>query len=293
MNDYERVARVIRHLDEHRLSQPDLATLAEFAGLSPFYLHRLFTRWAGITPKNLLRCLTLEHVKTLLREGESVLDASLESGLSGPGRLHDLTVSLEAATPGEWKSGGRDLEITCGVAETPFGECLIGETARGICHLAFLAADEADAEDASLMRQWPEARFVRNDGRAKELAARIFARPEMTPNGLSLRAVVKGTEFQVRVWRALLQIPPGSLVTYGNLASALGKPGAARAVGNAVGQNSVAFLIPCHRVIRETGLSGNYKWGRIRKRAILAWETAEKALDDDENGGISRELLKH
>jgi AraC family transcriptional regulator of adaptative response/methylated-DNA-[protein]-cysteine methyltransferase len=276
MNDYERIARVIRYLDEHHTLQPGLDELAETAELSPFHFHRLFSTWAGVTPKDFLQCLTLEHAKALLRDGQSVLTAALDAGLSGPGRLHDLCVSLEAMSPGEMKIGGGGLNIRFGVAATPFGDCLIGESERGICHLAFVADEGRDAAIDELHRKWPEARLTQSDRAAAGLASRIFGGPDADSKRPTLRAFVRGTAFQVRVWRALLRVPPGCLVTYGQLAAAIGQPRAARSVGSAVGQNPVAYLIPCHRVIRETGIIGEYRWGRVRKRAMVAWETSHR-----------------
>jgi AraC family transcriptional regulator of adaptative response/methylated-DNA-[protein]-cysteine methyltransferase len=276
MNDYERIARVIRYLDEHHTLQPGLDELAETAELSPFHFHRLFSTWAGVTPKDFLQSLTLEHAKALLRDGQSVLTAALDAGLSGPGRLHDLCVSLEAVSPGELKSGGSGLNIRFGVAATPFGDCLVGESERGICHLAFVDDEGRDAAIDELHRKCPEARLTRSDRIATGLASRIFERPGGNSKRPILRAFVTGSTFQVRVWRALLRVPPGSLVTYGQLAAAIGQPRAARAVGSAVGQNPVAYLIPCHRVIRETGIIGDYRWGRVRKRAMVAWEISHR-----------------
>lgn len=280
MNDYERVARVIRYLDEHHTQQPNLAMLADSAGLSPFHFHRLFSTWAGVTPKDFLQCLTLEHVKSLLQERESVLAAALEAGLSGPGRLHDLCVSLEAASPGEVKNGGAGLRITFGFAETPFGKCLLGESQRGICHLSFVDGLGREAAVTILRAEWPNARFESNDRRAARLASEIFAQPNDSVGRPTLRAYVKGTAFQLRVWRALLRVPAGELVSYGRLAKAIERPLAARAVGGAVGQNPLAFLIPCHRVIQETGAVGGYRWGPLRKRAMIAWESAPRFTRD-------------
>jgi AraC family transcriptional regulator of adaptative response/methylated-DNA-[protein]-cysteine methyltransferase len=274
MDDYQRIAAVIRYLDESHTAQPDLAGLAQQVGLSPFHFHRLFSTWAAITPKDFLQCLTLAHAKELLRRGESVMDAALTAGLSGPGRLHDLCVNLEAASPGELKSGGEGWTIIAGLAASPFGRCLVAESPRGICRLAFVESDDGDAEWHALAESWPGARLQRDDGRAMRLAERIFAPPGQSPARLPLRALVQGTAFQVRVWQALLQVRPGTLVSYGRLAAALGKPAAARAVGSAVGKNPLAYLIPCHRVIRETGVVGDYRWGRVRKRAIMAWESS-------------------
>ena len=241
MNDYERIAAVIRYLDTHATEQPNLKALADSVGLSAFHFHRLFKKWAGVTPKDFLQCLTLAHAKRLLRDGESVLAAALDAGLSGPGRLHDLSLNLEAATPGELKSGGQGWEIRYGVAETPFGECLVGVGPRGICHLAF------EDSDAALQSDWPAARFIRDDEAAQRIAVQVFQR---TAGPCQLRAFVCGTAFQVRVWRALVRVPAGVLVSYRRLAAAIGQPGAARAVGTAVGQNPLAYLIPCHRVIQ-------------------------------------------
>ncbi len=276
MNDYERIARVIRYLDEHHTRQPGLDELAHVAGLSQSHFHRMFSAWVGVTPKDFLQCLTLEHAKALLRQGESVLSAALEAGLSGPGRLHDLCVSLEAMSPGEMKIGGSGLNIRFGVAATPFGDCLIGESERGICHLAFVADEGRDAAIDELHRKWPEARLTRSNRLAAGLLSRIFERPGDNNRRPTFRALVKGTAFQVKVWRALLRVPPGCLVTYGQLAAAIGEPRAARAVGSAVGQNPVAYLIPCHRVIRETGIIGDYRWGRVRKRAMVGWEVSRR-----------------
>lgn len=276
VNDYERIARVIRHLDEHHLEQPDLATLAKVAGLSPFHFHRLFTSWAGITPKDFLQCLTLAQVKERLRQGESVLDTALAAGLSGPGRLHDLCVNLEAASPGEMKSGGAGWTIVAGFAQAPFGTCLVGESPRGICHLSFVESGKSQAAWAALQVDWPAARVKRADGAASRIVTQIFNLPSKEKPRPALRAFVCGTVFQIRVWRALLQIPAGLLVSYGHLAAAAGQPKAARAVGSAVGQNPLAYLIPCHRVIRETGVLGGYRWNPVRKSVMVAWEAADR-----------------
>ncbi|MEW6306106.1 MAG: methylated-DNA--[protein]-cysteine S-methyltransferase [Verrucomicrobiota bacterium] len=276
MNDYERIARVIRFLEAQRARQPGLAELAAQAGLSESHLHRLFQRWAGVTPKDFLQCLTAEHAKQRLRESASVLEAALDAGLSGPGRLHDLLVTLEAASPGEFKDGGEGQEIRWGRAESPFGMCSLGWNARGICHLAFYEHGDSDGPPGQLGEDWPRARLVRDQHGAKEWAARIFQPPR---NGRTeLRAVVRGTPFQVKVWRALLRIPEGCLASYGWLAEAIGQPGASRAVGAACGRNAVAYLIPCHRVIRETGAVQGYRWGTVRKQAMLARESGRLSV---------------
>jgi AraC family transcriptional regulator of adaptative response/methylated-DNA-[protein]-cysteine methyltransferase len=278
MNNYERIARVIRYLDEHHTEQPDLAELAEGVGLNRFHFHRLFSNWAGVTPKDFLQCLTLAHARELLRNGESILDTALEAGLSGPGRLHDLCVSLESASPGEMKSGGAQWTITAGFAESPFGTCLVAESPRGVCHLSFVETGKENAAWTKLRKDWPQAQWRRNDPAAVKIVRQIFTLPTSPIPRPPLRAFVQGTAFQVRVWRALLQVPAGRLTTYGRLAEAVGNPRAARAVGTAVGQNPLACLIPCHRVIRETGVMGNYRWGRIRKRALVAWESAHETI---------------
>lgn len=274
MNDYERIAQIIRFLDGHQSEQPDLSSLARRAGLSPFHFHRLFSTWAGITPKDFLQCLTLAHARKLLQGGENILDTAFESGLSGPGRLHDLCVHLEAASPGELKSGGAGWTISCGYANSPFGKCFIAESPRGICHLSFAEDQNEKAVVAELQKDWPKARIRRDDSMAARWVSKIFIHPERVSPQQPLRAFVRGTRFQVRVWRALLQVKPGTLTSYSRLARSIGKtPSFARAVGTAVGQNPLAYLIPCHRVIRETGVFGDYHWGTDRKRAIIAWES--------------------
>ena len=273
MNDYARIARVIEYLDERYTEQPDLTALAGKIGLSPSHFHRLFSTWAGITPKDFVQCLTLSHAKELLRRGESILDAALDAGLSGPGRLHDLCINLDAASPGEIKAGGAGSHIRFGFADTPFGRWLAAENYRGICHIAFVDAGSSDA--ASLRESWPEAEMTRDDSIAVDLAAAVFPKASASP--VKLRAFVRGTGFQVRVWRALLQVPAGSVISYGRLATLVGHPKAARAVGTAVAQNPIAYLIPCHRVIRETGVVHGYRWGPTRKKALLAWESAPRA----------------
>jgi AraC family transcriptional regulator, regulatory protein of adaptative response / methylated-DNA-[protein]-cysteine methyltransferase len=273
MNDYKRIAGIIRYLDECHTEQPGLAELAERAGLSEFHFHRLFSRWAGITPKDFLQCLTLSHVKRMLREGQSVLHAALDAGLSGPGRLHDLCVNLEAASPGELKLGGADWTIRACFTESPFGACLVGESHRGICHLSFVDSVSRPAGEAAIGQDWPLARIQWDDS-VSELVAPLFQRPGNSNSRPTLRAFVRGTAFQVRVWRALLAVPSGALVSYGELAASIGNRNAARAVGTALGQNPLAWLIPCHRVIRDTAALGNYRWGLTRKRTMIAWESS-------------------
>lgn len=274
MNDYDRIAEAIRLLEAHRGEEPDLSTLAARIELSPSAFHQLFSAWAGSTPRDLLHCLTLSHARELLRNGESLLAAARDSGLSGPGRLHDPCISLDAATPDEIKSRGASLVVRAGVASSPFGQCLVGETPRGICHLSFFDGGGRERAAAELSADWPMAEVTWDDARAASLVAEIFPpSPARNPSS-PWRLFVRGTPFQIRVWRALLEVPAGSLISYGKLASACGNPKASRATGTAVGRNAISFLIPCHRVIRETGASGHYRWGSVRKRAILAWESS-------------------
>lgn len=278
MDAYERIAGVIRYLDEHHVEQPDLATLAKRAGLSPFHFHRLFSSWAGVSPKDFLQCLTLERARKSLRNGENILDTALDAGLSGPGRLHDLCVRLESASPGELKSGGAHWTILAGLAESPFGLCQVARGPRGICHLSFVEPGGEEGAWAELLAEWPKARLQRDDRAAARLTQEIFSQPNNGHRHLPLRAFVRGTAFQVRVWRALLRVPSGRVVSYGQLAAAAGCPAAARAVGTAVSRNPLAYLIPCHRIIRETGAIGDYHWGHTRKRVMLAWERAQNLV---------------
>ncbi len=273
MSDYDRIAEVIRYLDEHQQEQPDLAALANHIGLSPSHFHRLFSSWAGITPKDFLQCLTLEYARESLLAGNAVLDASLDAGLSGPGRLHDLCISLQAATPGEIKSGGEGWTVSAGYTNTPFGSALLAENPHGLCELSFIEPDEMSAAWQSLRDNWPNAELERDDKRAREMGEVIF-NPDIR-SSMPLKAYVRGTAFQVQVWQALLRIPVGKLISYGHLAEFIGNPKASRAVGTAVGNNPIAYLIPCHRVIRETGAVGGYHWGIARKKAIQAWESGK------------------
>ena len=273
--DYQRIESAIRFLEQNATRQPELAAVAAHVGLSAYHFQRMFHRWAGITPKGFLQAITLAAAKRQLLESRSLLETSFAVGLSGPSRLHDLFIALEAMTPGEYKAGASGLAVEFGVHETPFGAALFAATPRGLCGITFLDANgrTARAAEAELRERWPGATFERNPaataGHAGELARR--ARGEQ-PRPLTL--LVKGTHFQVKVWEALLRIPSGALVTYGDLARALDAPAASRAVGAAVGRNPIAWLIPCHRVIRSTGVFGDYRWGSDRKRAILGAELA-------------------
>jgi AraC family transcriptional regulator of adaptative response/methylated-DNA-[protein]-cysteine methyltransferase len=267
---YRRIADAIAYLTEHADEQPSLDDAAERAGLSAFHFQRIFRSYAGVTPKQFLAHLTVQNAKQLLDANASVLDVSLDVGLSSPGRLHDHFVSIEAVTPGEYKTGGVELAIHYGFAPTPFGTAFIAQTTRGICAFAFID-DNGDEEFSALAADWPNATLVRDDASAREIAERTFARHE---NGQPLRVLVKGTNWQVRVWRALLDIPEGTITNYGAIAKSFDKPTASRAVGSAIGKNAVGVLIPCHRVITANGALGGYRWGPPRKRALLAWEAA-------------------
>ncbi|GAB5402451.1 MAG: methylated-DNA--[protein]-cysteine S-methyltransferase [Aureliella sp.] len=283
MSDYEKIASAVRYLSEQSHQQPTLAELADFVGLSPFHFQRMFAKWAGVTPKKFLQCLTVQAARERLKSGRSVLEASLDVGLSGPGRLHDLTVLLEAATPGEIKSGGASWTIQAGFAETHLGDCFIAESPRGICNLEFVAHWDRDVARELLAKQWPNARVKWNQSLAKRLASNIMPSAETTTGQAPLRLLVRGTQFQVRVWQALLRIPPGCLVSYGHVAEEIGNTKASRAVGSAIGKNQIAYLIPCHRVIRETGIVGDYRWGTIRKKTMIAAELARFGDDTHAN----------
>ncbi len=264
---YDLIAAAIRYVRARALEQPSLGEVAAHLGLSEFHLQRLFGAWVGISPKRFLQFLTAEHAKHALRSSRDVLDAALGVGLSGPGRLHDLLVACDAMTPGEVRAGGEGLEICFGRGDSPFGRVLIASTSRGICHFQF---DAETAED-ELRAGWPRATFRRDDGVAKRLLGEVFA---SFPRAAPLHLLLKGTNFQVQVWRALIRVPPGALVSYSAIAQAIGKPGAARAVGTAIADNAIALLIPCHRVVREDGALGGYRWGEERKAALIGWEAA-------------------
>lgn len=270
--DYRRVEQAIRFLEAGYRSQPSLEEIAGHVGLSEYHFQRLFTRWAGISPKRFVQALTLDYARRRLAESESILAVSLEAGLSGPGRLHDLFVTHEAVTPGEFKHKGEGLTIRYGFHPSPFGICLIGVTERGITALNFVD-DDPNRALQEMIADWPAAALVHDPAAGAALAGRIFrAGGENSPQPLPV--YLSGTNFQIKVWRALLAIPPGALVSYGEIAQAIGQPEANRAVGSAIGRNSISFLIPCHRVIRSTGVCSSYRWGAARKKAIQVWEAA-------------------
>jgi AraC family transcriptional regulator of adaptative response/methylated-DNA-[protein]-cysteine methyltransferase len=269
--DYERIEQALRYLEENFRNQPDLEALAAEIGLSAYHFHRLFSRWVGTTPKRFLQFVTVEYAKERLLETESVLEAAWDAGLSGGGRLHDLMVTVEAVTPGEYKRHGADLTIRYGLHPSPFGECLLGVTDRGLCSLEFLADRNDEEALAELARRWPGAELTPEPHATQPYLDKLFPEPGAEPRG-PFTLHIKGTNFQLQVWQALLRIPAGTLTTYGAIARYLDKPGASRAVGQAVGWNPISYLIPCHRVISSTTGLGGYRWGLPRKRAILAWE---------------------
>src|SRR5436309_431820 len=270
-DDYAIVRRAIAFISEHRRQQPEIEAIAHAAGVTPTDLHHLFRRWAGLTPKDFLAALTLNHARTLLRDSASVLDATYEVGLSGPGRLHDLFVTHEAMSPGEWKSGGQGLIIHYGFHPSPFGNALVMASERGLAGLAFADAGGEKATLADMRRRWPKAHYVEDLARTALLARRIFD-PMRWRVEEPLRVVLIGTDWEVRVWEALLKIPMGRLTSYSDIAGRLCAPKAARAVGAAVGKNPISFVVPCHRVVGSGGALTGYHWGITRKHAMLGWE---------------------
>jgi AraC family transcriptional regulator of adaptative response/methylated-DNA-[protein]-cysteine methyltransferase len=272
MSDYDRIAQAISFITNQVSRQPTLNEIAAHLHLSPFHFQRLFCRWVGVTPKRFLQALTVERAKQLLSEAKPLLEVSDALGLSSGSRLYDHFVQLEAVTPGEFKLGGAGLTIDHAVQDTPFGKAFIAATGRGICKLAFLEYSEIDEHLTGLAKQWPQATLRENHQRLHTVVYAMFNGEKKLDRPLSLH--VSGTNYQISVWKALLQIPPGTVTSYSRVASAIGRPNSARAVGLAVGANPVALLIPCHRVIQQSGKLGGYRWGETRKHAIHAWETA-------------------
>ena len=281
VSDYDRVAQAIHFLEQNVRRQPSLDEVARSVYLSEFHFQRLFRRWVGISPKRFLQYLTIEHAKQRLDECRSVLDATYDAGLSSPGRLHDLFVTLESVTPGEYKRRGEGLRIAYGFHATPFGTALLASTERGLCALSFVDEGGEGAAIDELRERWSSADLDEDAGQTAELARRIFDPAARDDKPIPL--LVQGTNHQVRVWEALLRVPPGALVSYEQLATAAGRPDAVRAVASAIGRNQIAFVIPCHRVIRKLGAFGGYRWGMERKKAIVAWEAAH-ALGEDADG---------
>jgi len=274
--DYDIVRRAIGHIRGHWREQPEIEAIAEAAGVTPTELHHLFRRWAGLTPKAFLQALTLDGARQLLRDSASVLDATYEVGLSGPGRLHDLFVTHEAMSPGEWKSGGEGLTMYYGFHPCPFGIALVMATERGLAGLALADPGKERAALADMKRRWPKANYVEDRARTGALAGRIFD-PSQWRREQPLRVVLIGTDWEVRVWEALLKIPMGRLATYSGIAGKVCTPAAARAVGAAVGKNPICFVVPCHRVVGKSGELAGYHWGLTRKRAMLGWEAGQVA----------------
>jgi AraC family transcriptional regulator of adaptative response/methylated-DNA-[protein]-cysteine methyltransferase len=277
ITDYQRIAQAIDYIRHNFKKQPELEEIAAHVHVSPFHFQRLFKEWAGVTPKKFLQYLSLEYAKGILKNGQATLsDTAFETGLSGTSRLHDLFMTIEGMTPGEFKNGGEQLSIHYSFAESPFGTILIASTPKGICYAAF--AEEEQEAFAMLQQQFPHATYHQVVDLVQQNALYIFTQDWSKLNEIKLH--LKGTPFQLKVWEALLKIPLGNLSTYSSIAASLNNPKASRAVGSAVGDNPVAFLIPCHRVIRSTGEFGQYHWGSTRKTAMLGWEAAKTQQDN-------------
>ncbi len=271
MTDYERIEKAIIYLKENFKEQPDLDAVARQVHLSPFHFQRLFKDWAGVSPKKFLQFISVEYAKGLLKQDLSLSDVSFETGLSGTGRLHDLFIGIEGMTPGEFRNGGEALKINYSFAETPFGDIIIASTPKGICQLAFVKDERSGI--GNLQYFFPNARLLQKTDMIQQDALRFFTGDWSDLQKVKLH--LKGTAFQLKVWQSLLKIPFGNISTYASIAANVKSPGASRAVGSAVGSNPVAFLIPCHRVIRSSGIIGEYHWGSQRKTAILGWEAAK------------------
>ncbi len=270
MTDYQRIEKAIHYIKENFQQQPELDDVAKSVYLSPYHFQRVFKEWAGVSPKKFLQYISVEHAKNLLKQNLSVSDATFETGLSSPGRLHDLFISIEGMTPGEYKNGGENLEINYSYAETPFGDIIIASTQKGICHIAFMQDDTDELNN--LCQLFPKAGFHQKTDLLQQNALKVFT--DDWNNLSKIKLHLKATPFQLKVWQALLNIPLGGVSTYSNLAKNIQLPNGSRAVGTACGGNPVAYLIPCHRVIKSTGLIGEYHWGSTRKTAILGWEAA-------------------
>jgi AraC family transcriptional regulator of adaptative response/methylated-DNA-[protein]-cysteine methyltransferase len=269
--NFNRVAEAIGYIQANFKRQPGLEEIAEKVNLSPFHFQRLFSEWAGTTPKRFLQYISIGYAKEMLKENQSLFDTALETGLSGTSRLHDLFVNIEGMTPGEYKNGGENLHINYSFAESPFGNIIVASTPKGICHIAFY--DNESIALANLQRQFPAASYQQILDKEQQNALYIFSHDWSKLHQIKLH--LKGTDFQLKVWEALLKIPMGQLATYGNIAKQLQNPNASRAVGTAIGDNPVAFLIPCHRVIQSSGALGGYHWGVSRKTAMIGWEAAK------------------
>ena len=274
LRDYDSVRRAIGFISEHWRAQPAIESVAEAASVTPDELHHLFRRWAGLTPKAFMQALTLDHAKSLLRNSASVLDAALDSGLSGPGRLHDLFVTHEAMSPGEWKTGGAGMELRYGFHPSPFGTAIVIASARGLAGLAFSDPGEEKPAFEDMARRWPRATLVADQAGTAAMARRIFDARLWKPEQ-PLRVLLIGTDFEVRVWETLLKIPMGRAFCYSDIASKIDSPKASRAVGAAVGKNPISFVVPCHRALGKSGALTGYHWGITRKQAMIGWEAGK------------------
>lgn len=274
LRDYDSVRRAIAFISEHWRTQPTIEAMADAAAVTPDELHHLFRRWAGLTPKAFMQALTLDHAKNLLRDSASVLDAALDSGLSGPGRLHDLFVTHEAMSPGEWKTGGGGMTLRYGFHPSPFGTAIVIATDRGLAGLAFADPGDEQTAFADMKRRWPNATYVEDTDGTTALAQRVFD-TRLWRADQPLRVVLIGTDFEVRVWETLLKIPMGRAVSYSDIACNINSPKASRAVGAAVGRNPVSFVVPCHRALGKSGALTGYHWGITRKQAMLGWEAGK------------------
>ncbi len=273
--NYQRIAEAINYIKLNFKEQPNLDEVAEKVHLSPFHFQRMFTEWAGISPKKFLQYLSLDYAKGILKDKQATLfDTAFETGLSGTGRLHDLFMNIEGMTPAEYKNGGKELSLNYSFAESPFGNIIVASTPKGVCYMAF--ADDRDEAFNNLFAQFPNAQYTQMVDLAQQNALFIFTKDWTELSKIKLH--LKGTNFQLKVWEALLNIPMGGLSTYSSVAAAIHQPNASRAVGSAVGDNPVAFLIPCHRVIKSTGETGQYHWGSTRKSAMIGWEAAKVSL---------------
>lgn len=275
-DDYRKIEKAIQFIERHYNSRPDLDAIAQSIHMSKYHFDRLFKRWAGISPMQFLRFLTLDYTKQKLAESRGLLETSLEAGLSGPGRLHDLFVTFEAMTPGDFKRLGAGLTIAYGIHASPIGDCLIAVTGRGICYLGFVEADGREAAVNMLLETWPRATFIQDSARTAQIVSRIFD-SRRSPDQPQFNLHLKGTNFQIHVWKALLSIPEGCLASYQDVAAMIGRPGASRAVASAVAANPVACLIPCHRVISKSGKIHQYRWGAARKKALVGLEAGRSA----------------
>ncbi|MFQ3452550.1 bifunctional helix-turn-helix domain-containing protein/methylated-DNA--[protein]-cysteine S-methyltransferase [Bradyrhizobium sp. UFLA01-814] len=277
LRDYDSVRRAIAFISEHWRTQPTIEAMADAAAVTPDELHHLFRRWAGLTPKAFMQALTLDHAKNLLRDSASVLDAALDSGLSGPGRLHDLFVTHEAMSPGEWKTGGGGMTLRYGFHPSPFGTAIVIATDRGLAGLAFADHGDEQTAFADMKRRWPNATYVEDTSGTTALAQRVFD-TRLWRADQPLRVVLIGTDFEVRVWETLLKVPMGRAVSYSDIACKINSPKASRAVGAAVGRNPVSFVVPCHRALGKSGALTGYHWGITRKQAMLGWEAGQVGL---------------